>query len=401
MSRAKRHLGTIEDRGDHLRVILYCGGKRYVSQRRDRTDEWYLDTHDRKTAQQFARQKMHGLREEEDKRRRGVDTDTRFSALLDQYRRDEMPLLAAGTQRSYQDSFVSLVAYFVDEIGDPALVKIRAKDVKTFLAWRRVQRRAGKHQTASAEPLSNRTLQKDRAVLHRLFDFAYQLELVEGNPVARVEQPKADPRSAVILSSEQFETLLKKCEPSPQLWLYALLLNETGGRCVSEALHLRWADVDLAGGFIEIRTEGRRKHRTKSGRSRFVPITPRLSQALKDHGARTRLARYHGRQTEWVFHHERDRRGYKAGDRVKSFRHAFDAAQAAAGIVDEFHRHDLRHRRATTWLANGGNAVHVKEALGHSDLRTTMGYTHLAKEHLKSVLAAEPTATASGNEKQA
>jgi site-specific recombinase XerD len=27
----------------------------------------------------------------------------------------------------------------------------------------------------------------------------------------------------------------------------------------------------------------------------------------------------------------------------------------------------------------------VKEAMGHSDIQTTMGYTHLAKEHLRSL----------------
>ena len=52
----------------------------------------------------------------------------------------------------------------------------------------------------------------------------------------------------------------------------------------------------------------------------------------------------------------------------------------------ELHQHDLRHRRATTWLADGKNPVHVKEALGHADLRTTMGYTHLVKEHLRSLV---------------
>jgi integrase len=31
--------------------------------------------------------------------------------------------------------------------------------------------------------------------------------------------------------------------------------------------------------------------------------------------------------------------------------------------------------------------VLVKEALGHADLRTTMGYTHLAKEHLRALVA--------------
>ena len=31
--------------------------------------------------------------------------------------------------------------------------------------------------------------------------------------------------------------------------------------------------------------------------------------------------------------------------------------------------------------------MHVKEAMGHADLRTTMGYTHRAREHLRSLTA--------------
>ena len=34
--------------------------------------------------------------------------------------------------------------------------------------------------------------------------------------------------------------------------------------------------------------------------------------------------------------------------------------------------------------------MHVKEALGHADLATTMGYTHLAKEHLRALVEQEP-----------
>ena len=81
-------------------------------------------------------------------------------------------------------------------------------------------------------------------------------------------------------------------------------------------------------------------------------------------------------------------------------RSAFDTAQKAAGIPDAFHRHDLRHRRVTTWLAGGANPVHVKEALGHSDLRTTMGYTHLSKEHLRRLIA-PATQSAPTRDKQA
>jgi len=35
---------------------------------------------------------------------------------------------------------------------------------------------------------------------------------------------------------------------------------------------------------------------------------------------------------------------------------------------------------------NGGDAVKVKEAMGHADLRTTMDYTHLVRDNLRSLV---------------
>jgi site-specific recombinase XerD len=46
----------------------------------------------------------------------------------------------------------------------------------------------------------------------------------------------------------------------------------------------------------------------------------------------------------------------------------------------------MRHRRVTTWLAEGKSAALVREAMGHADLRTTLGYSHLAKEHLRALV---------------
>ena len=40
-------------------------------------------------------------------------------------------------------------------------------------------------------------------------------------------------------------------------------------------------------------------------------------------------------------------------------------------------------------MRHGGLWRGGKEAVGHSDLRTTMGYTYLAREHLRA-LVAEP-----------
>lgn len=88
----------------------------------------------------------------------------------------------------------------------------------------------------------------------------------------------------------------------------------------------------------------------------------------------------------WVFHHTTTRRHYREGERIGSLRASLRSAAHRAKITDAFHAHDLRHRRVTTWLAEGKNPVHVKEAMGHSDLRTTMTYTHLAREHLRSLV---------------
>lgn len=76
----------------------------------------------------------------------------------------------------------------------------------------------------------------------------------------------------------------------------------------------------------------------------------------------------------------------KAGQRIGSLRRALMAAAGRAKLPGGWVPHDLRHRRVTTWLAEGANPVHVKEAVGHADLKTTMGYTHLAREHRRSLV---------------
>ena len=74
-------------------------------------------------------------------------------------------------------------------------------------------------------------------------------------------------------------------------------------------------------------------------------------------------------------------------------------------LPEGLHQHDLRHRRVTTWLAEGKNPVHVKETMGHSTLAVTMGYTHLPREHLRSLTAApdpapEPAAKRAGRRRR-
>lgn len=373
MPKGPDYPGHIEPRGsESWRVTLRVGGQR----------KRYTVKGGRRDAENYARAKYQQL--ERRARRRGVASlavDVRFSDLLRRFKDDELPTLTAGTSRSYSGSLDIFDAYFVDRAGDPLLEQTNRGDVKAFLSWRRTYSpREGMDQVGP------HTVARDLRVLHRLFNYGVDLELLDANPAARVKAPKADPRTPVILTPDQLDKLLEAAsDDRPMLRLFLLMLAETGMRSASEALQLQWTDLDLPGGFLQVRS-GRDGHRTKTGLSRWVPLTPRLRKALQDHAAAFRLATYNGERSPWVFHHTRSHRRYTAGKRIRSMRTAFQNARAAAELPADLRMHDLRHRRVTTWLAEGKDVVKVKEAVGHASLATTMGYTHLAREHLRDLV---------------
>ena len=392
----KRSPGALDRRGDTYRVRLCVGAKRY---------SFTVPTTDRREAEKFAREKCRELEDGHRRRTLGLPDAILFSELLTLFERDTIPTLAKGTQSAYGDSLKPIRRYFLEVLGDPIASDIGAKHIASYLSWRRTNRleteRKGKAPTPVERraPLANRTLQKDRAVLHRIFAVAVNLEYRDGNPVGKVEPPKADRRTPVILATDDYEKLLEACEGRPMLALYTLTLGEAGLRCESEALRLRWEDVDFAAGFLWI-ASGRGGHRTKSGKGRWVPMTARLKSAMRDHAARYRMAIYAEGRSPWVFHHETTHRRFRAGQRIGSLRASFRSAAERANVAAEFHQHDLRHRRVTVWLAEGRDVVKVKEAMGHADLRTTMEYTHLAREHLSALVepapASSPAAKANG-----
>lgn len=112
---AKKHPGSFENRGEYQRLILCCGGIRHT---------FRLDTFDKKASEKFAREKLRELQKQLDRTKIGLAGVTKFSALLAAFRRDDLPTLAAGTQRSYKDSLAPVETFFTTEMRDPSLDKI-------------------------------------------------------------------------------------------------------------------------------------------------------------------------------------------------------------------------------------------------------------------------------------
>lgn len=205
---------------------------------------------------------------------------------MDDYQREELPTLAQGTQAAYKDSPGRFRSYLVDQQGDPKLRDLGRADVKRCIRW--LARHRGRWRKRNGGRVSMRTVAKHFRVLRRLINYAVEMEYLDAKPSAQMKEPKADDHNVIILHSDQYERLLAKAK-SPMFRLYILLLGEAGLRAYSEALHLRWSDIDLAGGFMHV-VSGRDGHRTKAGKSRYVPMTPRLQEAIKEHAARFRFA---------------------------------------------------------------------------------------------------------------
>lgn len=367
----KTYPGTIEARGDSQRVILYAGGRRHT---------FTLPGASAKKAREFARTKHAELQAIVEREALGLPGVTGLEELLKRYEEERLPLVTKSTEKSYGTTLKVFRRFLMTQAIALDVHEVRPGHVRSFLSWARTHPLRKGRRT-----VSNRTIERHRAVLHAVFSFAEELELVEGNPVRKVKKPKVDRRDPVILTDEQYEALLLETEHSPMLTLYVVVLAEGGLRSTSEALWLRWEDVDLEEGFLQV-VSGRHDHRTKSGEGRWIPMTRRLREAMREHFARYRFATYKGKRSPWIFHHELRKRHANAGDPLKSLYRALNNAAARAELPEEFTQHDLRHRRATTWVAEGKPIRMVQEAMGHSTVRVTEQYTHLARTHLKALV---------------
>ncbi len=153
--------------------------------------------------------------------------------------------------------------------------------------------------------------------------------------------------------------------------LYKFAIN-TGMR-LGEILGLGWGDVDLGNGLIAVRRtydsfQKKVKNTTKGYKIRHVPINSAIFDDLRQMKAR--------KNGELVFStisgNPKDR---------SNVTHYFHRDSEEAG-VRKIRFHDLRHTYASHFMMNGGDIYHLKEILGHSDIKTTMRYAHLSKTFL-------------------
>jgi integron integrase len=212
--------------------------------------------------------------------------------------------------------------------------------------------------------------------------------------IVRAKRPE---RMPVVMSVDETQRML--AQMTGRARLMALLLYGTGMRII-EVIRLRVKDVDFENGVILVR-DG------KGAKDRYVPL-PRIAveglraqiaavktqheQDLRDGFGTVHLPYALERKypnTHKAFHWQYvfpsptlsvdPRRGVRQRHHVYEsvLQQAIRQARERAGIAKDVHCHTFRHTAATHLLASGSDIRTVQELLGHSDVRTTMIYTHI------------------------
>ena len=134
----------------------------------------------RNEVEEWTWRKYRELEKQVCRRQDGLPAPMPFSALADRYEADQVPRLAPRTQLGYKSSLARFREYFVFELGDPMVDRIRAPHVRDFLRWRE-----------DRDGVGTRTLAKERVTLNVVFQYAIRdLDLIDFNPVANVHPPK-------------------------------------------------------------------------------------------------------------------------------------------------------------------------------------------------------------------
>ena len=279
--------------------------------------------------------------------------------------RDERRM-ATKTVDAYGSDLRGFLGFLAEHLGHTpdmrALSKLKARDIRSFLAARR---RDGLSDASIARLLSS------IKALYRWLDRAHGLANTEiaylqgPSRPARLPRPVSEP--AAIDMIEEAEALAT--EP----WIGArdaavLSLLYGAGLRISEALSLTGAESPAP---PQLRIKG------KGGKVRLVPLIPAVRKAID---AYADVCPYSLSNSGALF---RGARGGPLNPRL--IQRTVQTMRSVLGLPDTATPHALRHAFATHLLTHGADLRAIQTLLGHASLSTTQVYTGVDAGRLRQV----------------
>jgi len=249
---------------------------------------------------------------------------------------------------------VHLLPFF----GPTKLGDISAREVERYKA------------TKLGEKLNAKTVNNHLTVLRRMLSLAHEWEMIKSVP--KLKWLKIEDEDPKFLDFEDADRLLLAAGAWRPMILFAM---RTGLR-QGELLALRWDDVDLAKGQVNVRRSAFRGEvgtlKTKASK-RSVPLSPDTLSAL---GALP--SRFAGKEVFTDGEGKALTKGACKWPLWSACRHAG---------LPRLGWHALRHTFASHLVMRGVPLRTVQEFMGHTTMAMTTRYAHLAPDHTRSAIA--------------
>ena len=269
-------------------------------------------------------------------------------------------LSAQGYEQAVVYNSVRRVGYFLahQQHSGKALSDYNKPDWEGYLAY---SRRRGRQLGGGA--LSGSYLNKIALDLERLQGYLLALGAVQG--VVKLGRQTAASASPQVYSIEQIEQLYAHCQANKWGWLDRAMLSLCYGCGLRsmEACRLELGAVWWETGLLQVR-------RGKGGKSRVVPLSPRVKAHLKGY---LKI----GRPALW-----------RRGSPPKFLLSSYGGGASHGLLYDRFQRllvkaglprqglHSLRHSLASHLTDAGLPSRQLQVLLGHSSIDTTQHYIH-------------------------
>lgn len=257
---------------------------------------------------------------------------------------------AKVNKRSWETDWSLLKNHIIPNFGDLYMDSFTKQHLFGFVA---------KHRETHAPASVNRVI----ILLRFLFNSAIRWDTpgIKTNPTAGVPLLEENNKKERYLSETEAQALFEsvKMSESKMLQFIIPMLILTGTR-KREVLDAKWSEFDFDRRIWRIGM-------SKSGKARHVPMSDGVIMLLQTVPRQA--------NNGYVFPNP------KTGKPFVSIFSSWDTARKRAGLA-EVRIHDLRHSFAS-FLVNGGRSLYeVQKILGHTQIKTTQRYAHLANDTL-------------------
>lgn len=178
-------------------------------------------------------------------------------------------------------------------------------------------------------------------------------------------RPREDKKLPTVLSKDEVVKILDIMKNEKHRLLLTMVYSS--GLRVSEVVALKREHIDFSRGVIYIKQGKGRKDRS-------TLLSKKAAEQIENYCKNHNIEK-------WLFPGQPSNIPIS----IRTAQHIFKNAAQKAGIIKEVSIHDFRHSFATHLLESGTDIRYIQDLLGHSNIRTTERYTHVAKRSVLSI----------------